>query len=80
MTQAIGRIRRFGQRKHVHIWHILAIGTVDVDVMQMRRDEVLVKTGSAFGFMKKKSVVGLDWIDLGGHIAETERLFGKSAI
>lgn len=37
MTQAIGRARRYGQKRHVHIYHFLAAHTVDVDLFQQRQ-------------------------------------------
>lgn len=41
MTQAIGRARRFGQMKKVHIYHFVAAHTVDVDVLEKRTSKVL---------------------------------------
>lgn len=43
MCQAIGRARRYGQSKHVHIYHFLAKKTMDVSVFQERRSRVLVE-------------------------------------
>lgn len=43
MSQAIGRARRYGQSKHVHIYHLLAKKTVDVNIYQERRGKVLVE-------------------------------------
>lgn len=43
MCQAIGRSRRFGQAKHVHIYHLLANKTIDVQIYQERRGKVLIK-------------------------------------
>lgn len=43
MTQAIGRARRYGQTRHVHVYHFLASGTIDVNIFQERRDKVLVE-------------------------------------
>ncbi|RAL15255.1 putative SNF2 family helicase [Aspergillus homomorphus CBS 101889] len=43
MTQAIGRSRRYGQNKHVHIYHLLAKKTVDVNIFQNRRGKVLIE-------------------------------------
>lgn len=36
MTQAIGRARRFGQEKTVHIYQFLALRTIDVDIIEER--------------------------------------------
>ncbi|KAL4785464.1 hypothetical protein BJX76DRAFT_356020 [Aspergillus varians] len=43
MTQAIGRCRRYGQTKHVHVYHLLAKMTIDVNIFQDRRSKVLVE-------------------------------------
>lgn len=43
MTQAIGRALRYGQRKHVHVWHILALNTIDIAMLQSRTGLILVR-------------------------------------
>lgn len=43
MTQAIGRSRRYGQRRHVHVYHLLAKHTIDVNIFQQRRDKILIE-------------------------------------
>lgn len=43
MCQAIGRSRRFGQTKQVHIYHLLANKTIDVQIYQERRGKVLIE-------------------------------------
>jgi SNF2 family DNA or RNA helicase len=35
-TQAIGRIRRFGQKKTVHCWRFLAEDTIDTEIYAQR--------------------------------------------
>ncbi|KIP07147.1 hypothetical protein PHLGIDRAFT_431623 [Phlebiopsis gigantea 11061_1 CR5-6] len=35
-TQAIGRVRRYGQTKHVHIWRFLSTNTIDTQIYQER--------------------------------------------
>ncbi|KAI0042198.1 hypothetical protein FA95DRAFT_1682698 [Auriscalpium vulgare] len=35
-TQAIGRLRRFGQTKLVHIWRFLTTDTIDVEIFEQR--------------------------------------------
>ncbi|CBF70236.1 hypothetical protein AN6076.2 [Aspergillus nidulans FGSC A4] len=46
MIQAVGRSRRYGQTRHVHIYHLLAKMTIDVNVFQERRgNKVLVERG-----------------------------------
>jgi SNF2 family DNA or RNA helicase len=36
MAQAIARSRRYGQTKKVHIYHIVAQRTIDVDILEHR--------------------------------------------
>ncbi|KAI9744010.1 MAG: hypothetical protein M1818_002744 [Claussenomyces sp. TS43310] len=43
MTQAIGRALRYGQTKHVHVYHYLTLNTVDVDTIQARTGKMLKK-------------------------------------
>jgi hypothetical protein len=43
MTQAIGRAVRFGQKKHVHIWYLLALNTLDVGILQWQNSHLLVR-------------------------------------
>ena len=35
-TQAIGRVQRYGQTKHVHIWRFLSLNTIDTQIYQER--------------------------------------------
>jgi SNF2 family DNA or RNA helicase len=34
--QAIGRLRRYGQSKHVHVWRFLSMNTIDVEILEQR--------------------------------------------
>lgn len=43
MTQSIGRAKRFGQQKTVHVYRFLALRTIDVDILQEREHKTLVK-------------------------------------
>ena len=43
MTQSIGRAKRFGQYKTVHVYRFLALRTIDVDILQERERKKLVK-------------------------------------
>lgn len=45
-TQAIGRIRRYGQTKKVHIWRLMSEDTMDVEVYEKRTGEQ--RTSAAF--------------------------------
>jgi hypothetical protein len=40
MTQAIGRARRFGQKKHVHIYQFVTLKTIDIDILESRASEI----------------------------------------
>ncbi|KAF2027883.1 hypothetical protein EK21DRAFT_70985 [Setomelanomma holmii] len=40
MAQAIARSRRYGQEKKVHIYHVMAERTIDVDIMEHRHKRV----------------------------------------
>lgn len=43
MTQAMGRARRYGQSKPVHIYNFLSLKTIDVDTLQLRSGKVLTE-------------------------------------
>ncbi|KAI6096979.1 hypothetical protein EDD16DRAFT_1670323 [Pisolithus croceorrhizus] len=38
-TQAVGRLRRYGQLKHVNIWRFLTLDTIDVEIHEQRTKE-----------------------------------------
>ena len=35
-AQAIGRLRRYGQLKHVNIWRFFTLNTIDVEIFEQR--------------------------------------------
>lgn len=39
-TQAIGRVRRYGQKRHVHIWRFAVLDTIDVEIYEERKNPV----------------------------------------
>ena len=41
-TQVIGRIKRYGQLKHVTTWRFLSLDTIDVDIYQQRTGRKVV--------------------------------------
>ncbi|CAI7622919.1 unnamed protein product [Penicillium glandicola] len=43
MTQAIGRARRFGQKRHVHVYHLLVKNTYEVNIFQKAHSSKLVE-------------------------------------
>ncbi|KAI9846132.1 MAG: hypothetical protein M1838_001391 [Thelocarpon superellum] len=42
-TQAIGRARRYGQKKMVHIYRFVSLKTIDVDILESRAHQKLVR-------------------------------------
>lgn len=54
MTQAIGRAVRYGQEKHVHIYHLLSMNTADVTVFQAHNRGSVVCRGSKAFIVDKK--------------------------
>ncbi|KAI9675585.1 MAG: hypothetical protein M1817_000951 [Caeruleum heppii] len=48
MTQAIGRARRYCQKKTVHIYRFVSLKTIDVDILEMRSHKRLVKVGDSY--------------------------------
>jgi len=56
MTQAIGRARRFGQKKEVHIYHFMTTNTIDVDIFEHRNKKIVKRHGTTndakkFGYL-----------------------------
>ncbi|RAH41685.1 putative SNF2 family helicase [Aspergillus brunneoviolaceus CBS 621.78] len=66
MTQAIGRSRRFGQTKHVHIYHLLARKTIDVTIFENRRDKALIERGEKSVLVTPEEVADEKTISRGG--------------
>ena len=48
MKQAIGRARRHGQEKVVHIYEFVTSKTVDVDILEQRNDKILKHRGTSY--------------------------------
>jgi len=44
MTQAIGRSRRNGQTKCVHVYHFLTVGTIEIDYFEARTNLIVERT------------------------------------
>ncbi|KAL1794299.1 hypothetical protein ACET3X_007720 [Alternaria dauci] len=57
MAQAIARSRRYGQEKKVHIYHVVAQRTIDVDILEHRhrRGDALTTTGSTTELLELSS-------------------------
>lgn len=66
MAQAIGRSRRYGQLKHVHIYHVLALRTVEVNIFEQRRKQHLAKRGNHFITVQKSEIKETDEVDWKG--------------
>jgi hypothetical protein len=70
-TQAIGRVRRYGQAKKVHVHRLLAVDTIDMTIFKGRRAEERLKPdyveipqeefkGKTAAGVKRKSVVEVE--------------------
>ena len=46
MAQAIGRVRRHGQKKQIHVYRIVALDTIDVDILEHRERRTTAITES----------------------------------
>ncbi|KAI9812586.1 MAG: hypothetical protein M1827_004575 [Pycnora praestabilis] len=64
--QAIGRCRRFGQGKLVHIYRFLSLKTIDIDILQQRTRKTLVKINGEFKLMRKADIMDQDVEEYGG--------------
>jgi hypothetical protein len=72
MTQAIGRARRYGQTKPVHIYHLLALKAIDVNILQERTQKTLVDRDGVFTLVAKDEVLEMDIKDWEGPSLEGE--------
>ncbi|KAE8151156.1 hypothetical protein BDV25DRAFT_139139 [Aspergillus avenaceus] len=73
MTQAVGRSRRYGQNKHVHIYHLLARMTIDVKIFQDRHGQVLVERDGIVTLADRDTVDDAELeVVLGGELDEGE--------
>lgn len=74
MTQAIGRSRRYGQSKTVHIYHLLAKGTVDVSIFQRRREKVLLDKDGEAVLVSQEEAMGCETMRCEGPSLEVDDL------
>lgn len=51
MKQAIGRARRYGQKRTVHVYHMLVKDTLEVNLIQDRREQIVVCSGDCAEFV-----------------------------
>ncbi|KAL1955354.1 hypothetical protein VTO42DRAFT_8636 [Malbranchea cinnamomea] len=70
MAQAIGRCRRYGQLKHVHIYHLLTLKTIEVNIFEQRRREQVVKRNGRFMSVPRKEVKSSDEVSWRGFSLE----------
>lgn len=55
ITQSIGRAKRFGQRKTVHVYTFLALHTIDIEILQNWKEKRLVQTEGGKWELKTKA-------------------------
>ncbi|KAK8024231.1 hypothetical protein PG993_012297 [Apiospora rasikravindrae] len=59
MNQAAGRCIRHGQKKDVHVYHCVTEGTIEVDILELRKHkEVRVRPGFALGGLVPRKFEG----------------------
>jgi hypothetical protein len=79
MTQAIGRARRYGQTKEVHIYHFLTVNTIDIDYFEARNNAIMTRRGNS-GKEKSEGVFNFaaaDWkTELGTYFASSMKFDG----
>jgi hypothetical protein len=79
MTQAIGRARRYGQTKEVHVYHFLTVNTIDIDYFEARNNAIITRRGNS-GKAKSEGVfnpAGADWkTELGTYFARQMKFDG----
>src|SRR5438309_7825543 len=68
--QAIGRVRRRGQKKDVHIYYFLAARTIDVNILEDREGKTLVQRGEKYLLLVESEIEKGDKRDLAGALFE----------
>lgn len=58
MTQCLGRARRFSQTKTVYMYRIIALNTVDVDVLEWREGKILARRNDGSGIVELVDQLG----------------------
>jgi len=54
-TQAVGRARRYGQKKMVHVYQFLALKTMDVNLFEDREKWIVGFHGGRYALLEKES-------------------------
>ncbi|KAJ5084094.1 C-5 cytosine methyltransferase [Penicillium alfredii] len=73
MTQAIGRVRRYGQKRHVHVYHLLAKHAADVNIFQERHGQILVERDGEPVMVSPEEVSGNDVVRCQGEPLDFEQ-------
>lgn len=60
MAQAIGRVRRHGQQKEIHVYRLVALDTIDVDILEHRERRVEALTEQGHPISKPLALKDLD--------------------
>ncbi len=68
MTQAIGRVRRYGQLKPVKIYKFLSLKTIDVDIIQGRTQKKLKQVHGVWGLHHESTIAGNESEEWGGGV------------
>ncbi|KAI5209980.1 hypothetical protein E4T39_00528 [Aureobasidium subglaciale] len=61
MAQGIGRVRRPGQNKPIHVYRIIALNTIDVDILEQRERDTRVLYDQQDTDASKMQIVGHDF-------------------
>ncbi|PYI05069.1 hypothetical protein BO78DRAFT_387948 [Aspergillus sclerotiicarbonarius CBS 121057] len=69
MTQAIGRSRRYGQTRHVHIYHLLVKHTIDVNIFQARREKMLVERDGEAVLVDRNEALDMEAISFNSQLS-----------
>jgi len=62
MTQAVGRARRFKQKKLVHVYHFLMSQSIEVNIIEKRTGMEFVKRDNEFKLVKKSDILETDQV------------------
>jgi hypothetical protein len=79
MTQAVGRARRWGQEKVVHVYHFLTVNTIDVDYYEARNNVTITRKANDPSQGNGEDLeTRTDWeTKLGTHFARLMRFDGE---
>ncbi|KAK4540354.1 hypothetical protein LTR36_009311 [Oleoguttula mirabilis] len=73
MAQAIGRVRRHGQQKPIHVYRVVALDTIDVDVLEHRERRVGPMTERGAPAITPPLSASARPLDISGEEAKPER-------